>query len=201
MNRLQKYRTIDFFKYIKYKRFGIVPHVGSVVIMAKNAKTSGDGKLFLNANSQRRNGRTTIFRMDENARLMLDGNFHVYYGGDIKIFHDAVLELGSGYCNSNIRISCSERIHIGDNVAIAHDVTIMDSDAHAILPNVDHISSPVYIGDHVWIGTKAIILKGVTVGDGAVIAAGTVVTRDVPPKALVGGVPARIIREGVEWIK
>ena len=56
------------------------------------------------------------------------------------------------------------------------------------------IEKPVNIGNDVWIGTYAIILRGVTIGDGSVIAAGAVVTKDVPPYAIVGGVPARIIR-------
>ena len=58
----------------------------------------------------------------------------------------------------------------------------------------------VRIGNKVWIATNAIILPGVTVGDGAIVAAGSVVTRDVPEKCMVAGVPARVIKENVEWI-
>jgi acetyltransferase-like isoleucine patch superfamily enzyme len=57
----------------------------------------------------------------------------------------------------------------------------------------------VVVHDHVWIGTGAIILPGVTIGRGAVVAAGAVVTRNVPPKTLVGGVPARVLREVHEF--
>lgn len=55
------------------------------------------------------------------------------------------------------------------------------------------------IGDHVWIGARAVVLKGVTIGDGAVIAAGAVVTHDVPAHTLVGGVPAKIIKQNIVW--
>lgn len=58
---------------------------------------------------------------------------------------------------------------------------------------------PIRIGDHVWIGLRATILKGVSIGDGAVVGAGSMVIRDVPSGALVAGVPARVIRESVTW--
>jgi acetyltransferase-like isoleucine patch superfamily enzyme len=61
------------------------------------------------------------------------------------------------------------------------------------------MSAPVHIGSHVWIGARALILKGVRIGDGAVVAAGSVVTRDVPSRALVAGNPAQVIREDVSW--
>jgi len=73
----------------------------------------------------------------------------------------------------------------------------MDTDYHSI--NHQELSRPVIIGDHVWIGCKSTILKGVTIGDGSVIAANSVVTKDVPPKALVGGIPSKIIKKDIEW--
>ena len=55
------------------------------------------------------------------------------------------------------------------------------------------------IGNHVWIGAKAMIMKGVNIGDGAIIAAGAVVTKDVPARCLVAGVPAKVIKTDIEW--
>jgi acetyltransferase-like isoleucine patch superfamily enzyme len=77
----------------------------------------------------------------------------------------------------------------------------MDFDAHALERDGEWgpTEAPVRIGDRVWIGARATILKGVRVGEGAVIGAGSVVTRDVPARALVAGNPARVVRENVAW--
>ena len=68
-----------------------------------------------------------------------------------------------------------------------------------LTPETTIVDAPVTIGDRVWIGCRATVLKGVTIGDGAVVAACSVVTRDVPPRALVAGNPARVVREDVTW--
>ncbi|MBR2335335.1 MAG: acyltransferase [Clostridia bacterium] len=95
-------------------------------------------------------------------------------------------------------IHVGEYIEIGDNTLISWDCCIMDRDYHKFDGDVE-IKRPVKIGNKVWIGCNCLIMKGVTIGNGAVIAAGSVVTRDVPDGALVGGNPARIIRENVTW--
>lgn len=122
------------------------------------------------------------------------------YGADIILFNEACLKLGrDSFINSDCKIRCHKQIVIGNDCAISHDFTIMDSDAHEICGNRN--TKPVYIGNHVWIGTRVTVLSGVNIGDGAVVAAGALVTNDVPAGALVGGVPAHIIREKVEWEK
>lgn len=103
----------------------------------------------------------------------------------------------SGTINSNCEIYCNEKIDIGSNVIIAPDVIIRDSDAHSI--NERDCSQPIIIGDHVWICTRAIILKGVTIGDGSVVAAGTVVTEDVPAYSLVAGNPGKVVKNNILW--
>jgi acetyltransferase-like isoleucine patch superfamily enzyme len=99
------------------------------------------------------------------------------------------------------KIIAKEHVFIGKDTQIAFGVTISDHDFHktysAGSANIE--TAPVYIGQNVWIGMHAIVLKGVTIGDGAVVAAGAVVTRDVPPRCLVGGVPAKVIKEDVDF--
>lgn len=155
------------------------------------------GNLVLNANRMGRNGRSSILRMDENSTLDCAG-FQFMYGADIILFKGAHLVLGkNSFINSDCKIRCHKEITIGENCAISHDFTVMDSDAHEL--NGSRNTNPVHIGNHVWIGTRVTILNSVIVGDDAVIAAGALVTKDVPARALVGGVPARVLKENVEW--
>lgn len=135
----------------------------------------------------------------ENASLQVDGYFRIYSGAYITISKGASMRIGSGFINCNAKINCYKQITIGDDVKISEDVIIRDSDNHEILRHGYETARPIRIGNHVWIGQRAIILKGVTIGDGAIIAAGAVVTRDVPPKTCVGGVPANVISQEVLW--
>jgi acetyltransferase-like isoleucine patch superfamily enzyme len=91
------------------------------------------------------------------------------------------------------------RVEIGSGCNIAWDVCIMDRDYHKCNSNIEDIK-PVRICDNVWIGCRSLILKGVTIGEGSVIAAGSVVTSDVPPRAIVAGNPAKVVREGIHWL-
>jgi maltose O-acetyltransferase len=87
-------------------------------------------------------------------------------------------------------------VKIGENVRIAPYTIILDSDFHDIKDHfADGPSKPVIIEDNVWLATRCTILKGVRIGKGSVVAAGSVVTKDVPPNCIVAGVPARVIKE------
>jgi len=95
-------------------------------------------------------------------------------------------------------IHCGDSVAIGDRVIIAWDCNILDRDYHSVDATAEH-TGPIVIGNDVWIGCRVIILKGVRIGDGAVVAAGSVVTRDVPEHTLVAGNPARIKKTIAGW--
>ena len=135
----------------------------------------------------------------QNAKLII-GDVKIYTGSSLSV--DGKFTMRSGYINSNCKIFCREEITIGENVVIAPEVIIRDSDQHIVIDEngmEKPKTSSIHIGNHVWIGTRAMILKGVHIGDNAIIAAGAVVTRDVPNNCLVAGVPAKIIKTDISW--
>ena len=139
------------------------------------------------------------FKMEAGAKLIVNDSFSIHAGSRVRIFKNATLELGSGYVNFGAFLSCRDRITIGKGATIANNVIIRDHDAHEIIGEHRPSVQPVEIGNHVWIGTNVTILKGVKIGDGAIIAANSLVNKDIPAKALAGGVPAKILRENVDW--
>ncbi|QJD88451.1 acyltransferase [Cohnella herbarum] len=101
------------------------------------------------------------------------------------------------YINRRTEIMSKQSVTIGTGCAISWDVVISDTDYHEIAGTSS--TKPIVIGDEVWIGCKSTILKGVTIGNGAVVAAGSVVTKDVAPHTLVAGIPAKAIKSNVRW--
>ena len=96
-------------------------------------------------------------------------------------------------------IGCKERIEIGDDCLLAEMVSIRDHDHNFARTDIPiraqgATAAPVVIGRDVWLGAKVTVLKGVTIGDGAIIGANAVVTRDIPAMAIAVGIPARVIR-------
>jgi acetyltransferase-like isoleucine patch superfamily enzyme len=144
----------------------------------------------------------TYLKMHKNSELYANGYFKVFYGSSIEIFPGAVFTVGKGYINSGCVISCAKSITIEDGAAIARGVKIYDSDHHRITDgHHEEVNrpKPVVIKRNVWIGINAVILKGVTIGEGSIIAAGAVVTHNVAANCIAAGVPAAIIRRNINW--
>jgi acetyltransferase-like isoleucine patch superfamily enzyme len=97
---------------------------------------------------------------------------------------------------NGVHIDARMLVQIGENVRIAPYTIILDSNFHDIKDHfADGESKPVIIEDNVWLATRCTILKGVRIGNGSVVAAGAVVTKDVPSNCVVAGVPARVIKK------
>lgn len=113
----------------------------------------------------------------------------------------AVLEVGDGFAMTGGSLCAAERITIGNNVAIGANSTIADTDFHPLNPVIRHQrpqesdTAPILIEDDVFIGMNCLILKGVTIGHGSVIGAGSVVAKDIPACVIAAGNPARVIRD------
>jgi maltose O-acetyltransferase len=109
-------------------------------------------------------------------------------GGHLEIGDNVFINYGSSLVASN-------HVRVGDDCLIGTHVMVMDCDFHRVEDKAwDTTGRPVILEDRVWIGNRSMILKGVTVGHDAVVAAGSVVTKDVAPRTLVAGVPARVVR-------
>ena len=112
-------------------------------------------------------------------------------------FEDGRLIIGDrAFINYGVDIAATGLVTIGADCLIGTHVSIIDNDFHDLVDRQQTPSpKPVTIGDNVWIGNRAIILPGVTIGEGAVVGAGSVVTRDVAARTVVAGNPARVVRE------
>lgn len=146
-------------------------------------------------------GRTKL-HMEKKSKLFVNGEFWLGRGSKLWLLENGELTLNgpNSYTSGNNLIICKDQVVIGARTQIAWGVTISDHDFHKTYDlegNQQLETAPVKIGNDVWIGANATILKGVTVGDRAVIASGAIVTRDVPSESLVGGNPAKIIKEKV----
>jgi acetyltransferase-like isoleucine patch superfamily enzyme len=148
--------------------------------------------------------------MDKNQINL--GNF-VVLDGTLEVYKAGVMTIGDYSYVGRARIYCANRVSIGEHCLISDNVCVMDSDLHPLsatkraviaerwamgeFPDVytDTPNAPVTLENHCWIGFGSAILKGVRVGEGAIVGSNSVVTHDVPPWTIVAGNPARIIRE------
>jgi acetyltransferase-like isoleucine patch superfamily enzyme len=178
-------------------------------LLGRVAAVRQHGKLNLIVGRKSRLQRHKIRPIEENA-LSIGDNSIV---NSVIAFdrHSAKVIIGDRcYIGSSLLV-CAAQITLEDDVVISWGVTIVDHDSHAIhwqnrtrdildwgngAKDWDHVNiAPVTIRRRVWIGFNASVLKGVTIGEGAVVAAGSVVTKDVPAYCVVAGNPARVVKQ------
>ncbi len=122
--------------------------------------------------------------------LVIADGFSAVIDGPVRIGDDV-------YLNRDVNITVFAGLTIGSGSRLGERVSIHDED-HLPGPGESYRVSPVHIGPGVWLGANVVVLRGVTIGGGAVVAAGSVVRGDVPAGALAAGVPARVVRTAAE---
>jgi acetyltransferase-like isoleucine patch superfamily enzyme len=137
-----------------------------------------------------------------NSTLRINGDVSLYPG--VQVFaQNAEIIIGNGTkINGNTQIVALNKIEIGDDCYIAQGVIIRDNDGHKL--SADETQPimnclPVKIGNHCWLGQRAMVLKGASIADNVVIAAGAIVTKDIEQGTLAGGIPAKPIFSKVVW--
>lgn len=135
------------------------------------------------------NFRNLLFRL---CRVKIGRGTRLYIGTHIRIPKNLVI--GSN-CNilNDVFLDAAGGLTIGNDVSISFRSLILTGGHDVNDPYFRAEHQPIKINDHVWIGSNATLLKGITIGEGAVVCAGAVVTKDVPPFTIVGGVPAKVI--------
>jgi len=181
LRKIVRTSRVRFYKCISTsKAKGKFRSIAPVLCEGKGSITVGDG---------------TIFGYVEDADFWTSYVFLNPRKADSKISIGKDCQI----CNRFTAISEGEGIEIGDNVLVGTAVTVMDSDFHDIEPSRRLTGTPktgkVAIADNVWIGDRVTILKGTSIGKNSVVAAGAVVSGAFPENVVIGGVPAKVIRE------
>jgi acetyltransferase-like isoleucine patch superfamily enzyme len=157
---------------------------------------------------------SSILNPKKNRNLISIGDYSIIRCEIFVFPHSGEVKIGSWcYVGEGTKIWSSKSIEIGNRVLISHGVNIHDTNGHPVSSSLRHQhfvdickkghpvdaeyiqAAEIRISDDAWIGFGSTILKGVTIGKGAVVGAGSVVTNDIPPWTIVGGNPAKIIRE------
>lgn len=168
----------------------------SKIVLEKGARLNFG--FFTHIFSKRRNSKLIL---EEDASFVLTGKAMIQSGAMIFLGRGKTLKIGRSTFTSNIKILAHDDITIGDNCIFGWECQIFSGDGHPIYQEESIINKdvPVVIEDNVWVGSRALILKGVRVGKGSIVAAGAVVTKDVPQNCIVAGNPAKVVKENISW--
>lgn len=198
IQRLKFYMSIRLIPYLYWNHFSknvvrtdqsrIIPYRGVVLEVEPGARIwLGGGDLELGCDRLKGSRAETLVRLRKNAVWSIEGGCRISYGATVEVLTGGLLDSGFFTMNSGSVLIAAKQVRLGHDVMIGRDVVIYDSDHHAIrdpqgkLRNPD---APVSIGDHVWLATRAAVLKGSSIGVGSVVAAGAVVRGTVPANSL-----------------
>lgn len=206
----ERFRQVSILRYLYLNYFcknvqrcgkgKIIPYKRAVIDLEPGTKiVIGEGNVEIGANKLRGSKAETYIRLRSGALWDVRQGCLISYGATIEILQNAVLESGFFSMNSFSVLVAAQKITIGQDVMIGRNVVIYDSDFHKIDEN-GSVSEQVSIQDHVWIASNAMVLKGTEVGSGAVIAANTLVTKDISDRVLVAEKRhLTVLGENVDW--
>ena len=160
--------------------------------------------------------RKNKIKISGNNNIFIKGNNNILYIGDDCIVNNTSIILDNE--SSEIRIGNktsiakaqivsleSYKIEIGEDCMLSYDIEIRNTDSHKIYDKNTNKrineGNRINIGNHVWLGMRAIILKGVNIGDNSIVAAGSIVTKDVKANTIISGNPAKQIKENIYWTR
>lgn len=150
---------------------------------------------------------TKIIIQGSNHKLIIGE--HCTFSGELW-FEDEYCEIqiGDNTTIEQAHVAVTERyskIIIGNDCMLSNEIQIRTGDSHSIIDNISgkriNTAKDVVLKNHVWVGSRAIILKGVTIGDNSIIGTSTVVTKDVQANTIVAGNPAKQIKSDVNWLR
>lgn len=170
--------------------------------------TLGRGRSFVNARFRLRVADSVGRRVTMRGAAVVENSGRMTIGNGVRLVSTVAklelvslagghLDIGDNvFVNYGTSLVSKVHVRIGDDCLIGSHVTVMDCDFHHVEDKGwDQTGTEIVIEERVWLANRAMVLKGVRIGHDAVVAAGSVVTHDVPPRTLVAGVPARIIRQ------
>lgn len=187
---------------LRFKGVSILAHSKCEIYGVVNIVTNGNVLIGLDEIGFLSSKDLTLIRA--RGSLIFKTNYSISKGCRIDIGPQAKVHIGSGYMNAFTKIIITKGLTIGDNTVISWDCLIMDSDFHEI-NSVDNpvglvANEEIIIGSNVWIGCGVTILKGVKIPDGTIIAAGSLVNKSFSERnTLIGGMPAKVLKNGVSW--
>lgn len=187
----------------KSKNSFFLPTPKSIIEIHKGAKLDVSGIFVFGKKKIKKSKLESRMLIEKNGKMIIKDSFSLGYGANIEIFKNAELIISGGYgayTNINTTIICSDKIEIGEGLRCGRNVTIRDNNGgHYISKDGYKNSQPIVIGNKVWLGEGCLIMPGVTIGDGAIIAAKSIVTKNVPPHSIVKGHPARVTDTNIFW--
>lgn len=208
IDRILEVNVIDFIYYNYFckqveRKNGakLIPYRGTRIELRQGAKIVLNAPLSICTSKVKGSKAEAYVQLYENSTLIINGRVTLAYGAMLQAHHDAKITIGKCAINTWATLIADKEISIGQDCLISRGVTIFDSDFHPVLNEKgERANEPaaVILDDHVWVGVKTTILRGVHIKTGAAIGANALVTADVKEKAMVSAIPGRAFGY-IEW--